>query len=67
MLANGLSNYYDYNINKPLFDYINNNNDKELLNFHYRGFRLIEEIITYQPDIITLQEIDQIEFFNYYL
>eukprot|EP01083_Nonionella_stella_P007393 21375_1 len=43
------------------------NHIRESLPFEYRGFRLIEEIIRFKPDIVTAQEVDQIDFFNHYL
>eukprot|EP01084_Bolivina_argentea_P064963 118420_1 len=40
---------------------------KDCLIFHYRGFRILEEITRNQPDIICLQECDQFDFLLYYL
>eukprot|EP00486_Rosalina_sp_Unknown_P010584 CAMPEP_0201583648 /NCGR_PEP_ID=MMETSP0190_2-20130828/100918_1 /ASSEMBLY_ACC=CAM_ASM_000263 /TAXON_ID=37353 /ORGANISM="Rosalina sp." /LENGTH=435 /DNA_ID=CAMNT_0048025951 /DNA_START=57 /DNA_END=1361 /DNA_ORIENTATION=- len=41
--------------------------DNACLEYEYRGFRLIEEITRFMPDVITCQEVDRIEFFKHYL
>ncbi len=37
------------------------------LNFAYRGYGLIEEIVQYMPDVVTLQEVDHFDFMAKYL
>ena len=61
ILADGLSS-----IHQPKNEMFKNH-IRDCLVFDYRGFRLIEEIIRFKPDIITLQEVDQIHFLNHYL
>ena len=43
------------------------NSDAGCREYKYRGFRLIEEVIRYKPDVISFQEVDRIEFFKHYL
>eukprot|EP01083_Nonionella_stella_P210064 760874_1 len=61
ILADGLSGAYNTGLDG--FD----TSPKESLNFKYRGFRIIEEIIHSSPDIITLEEVDTFGFLSYYL
>ncbi len=40
---------------------------REVKNFKYRGFRILEEIVRCKPDIVTLQEVDHFNFLLHYL
>ena len=60
-LADGLSG--SHTIDNGPFVHAN----KKCLKYQYRGFRLIEEITRFKPDIMTCQEVDRIEFFKHYL
>ena len=60
-LADGLSGAHTP-LDNPFF-----HADIRCLEYKYRGFRLIEEIIRFKPDVIACQEIDRIEFFKHYL
>eukprot|EP00485_Elphidium_margaritaceum_P014480 CAMPEP_0202728884 /NCGR_PEP_ID=MMETSP1385-20130828/185853_1 /ASSEMBLY_ACC=CAM_ASM_000861 /TAXON_ID=933848 /ORGANISM="Elphidium margaritaceum" /LENGTH=435 /DNA_ID=CAMNT_0049395137 /DNA_START=28 /DNA_END=1335 /DNA_ORIENTATION=+ len=61
VLADGLSTIYD------AADTRFSHADRRCLHFSYRGFRLIEEITRWKPDVITAQEVDRIQFFKHYL
>ncbi|ETO28248.1 CCR4-NOT transcription complex, subunit 6-like protein [Reticulomyxa filosa] len=66
ILADGLSGYYTPE--SPVYYHINMGSvDRELLNYGYRGFRTLEEIVRWDPDVVTIQEMDQLEFYRYYL
>eukprot|EP01083_Nonionella_stella_P284967 970052_1 len=63
MLADGLSTAYRWVATEKTFL----NVDPECLQWTYRGIRLVEEIIRFSPDIIGIEECDQLEFLMKYL
>ena len=63
MLADGLSGAYTNTINEKTFVDV----DKECLQWTYRGIKLCEEIIRFEPDIIGIEECDQLEHMMKYL
>eukprot|EP01083_Nonionella_stella_P223784 797171_1 len=63
VLADGLSGAYSKIVTEKTFL----NVDKECLQWTYRGVRLVEEIVRFKPDIIGLQECDQLPFLMKYL
>eukprot|EP01084_Bolivina_argentea_P106373 190370_1 len=63
MLADGLSNGYTREENAKTFM----NVDKECLRWTYRGVRVVEEILRFDPDVIAMEECDHIEFIMKYL
>jgi len=65
VLADGLSGLYKGKSTEKEKDFIMS--PPEALKFSYRGLRIIEEIMKYDPDVITMQECDQFEFFKHYL
>eukprot|EP01083_Nonionella_stella_P300895 1029584_1 len=63
VLADGLSGAHGTRKGRGGFD----KSPVESLDFKYRGFRILEEIINASPDIITMQEADAFDFLAYYL
>eukprot|EP00484_Ammonia_sp_Unknown_P001426 CAMPEP_0197020742 /NCGR_PEP_ID=MMETSP1384-20130603/1614_1 /TAXON_ID=29189 /ORGANISM="Ammonia sp." /LENGTH=377 /DNA_ID=CAMNT_0042448427 /DNA_START=18 /DNA_END=1148 /DNA_ORIENTATION=+ len=69
MLADGLSGIHvaenakdEESHNKTFVDV-----PKECLHFGYRGFRIVEEICRNEPDIVCMEEVDQMQFLEHYL
>ncbi|ETO06833.1 hypothetical protein RFI_30559, partial [Reticulomyxa filosa] len=58
VLADGLSGLY---VNSKMKDKEFVGVSKDALEFNYRGFRIVEEILRHDPDIVTLEEVDQFE------
>eukprot|EP00483_Globobulimina_turgida_P007545 UN07559 len=63
MLADGLSTSYQWTSTEKTFL----NVDPACLQWTYRGLRLVEEILRFSPDIIALEECDQLPFLMKYL
>ena len=63
MLADGLCGAYTNKINDKTFL----NVDKECLQWTYRGIKICEEILRFEPDIIGIEECDQLEYLMKYL
>ena len=63
MLADGLSTAYRWVQTDKTFLKV----DPECLQWTYRGLRLIEEILRFDPDIIAIEECDQLPFIMQYL
>eukprot|EP01084_Bolivina_argentea_P231761 390738_1 len=63
MLADGLSTAYRWIETEKTFL----NVDPLCLQWTYRGIRLIEEITRFKPDVIALEECDQLDFIMKYL
>jgi len=63
MLADGLSSaYFEGTVEKTFL-----NVDKACLQWSYRGIRIVEEILRFDPDIIGIEECDQLPFLMKYL
>ncbi|ETO22719.1 hypothetical protein RFI_14475, partial [Reticulomyxa filosa] len=60
VLADGLSGLYS---NSQKDDKAFVGVPQESLEFNYRGFRVIEEIMRHDPDIVTMEEVDQFEHY----
>jgi len=58
VLADGLSGLYEPETAGKVFVAV----PKECLFWDYRGIRIIEEIKRFDPDVVTIQELDQLEF-----
>jgi len=63
MLADGLSTAYISGITEKTFLGV----EKTALQWPYRGVRLVEEILRFEPDVIALEECDKLEFIMKYL
>ncbi|ETO32016.1 hypothetical protein RFI_05102, partial [Reticulomyxa filosa] len=58
VLADGLSGLYQ---NSKMKDKAFVCVPEEALEFSYRGFRIVEEIMRQEPDVVTMEEVDQFE------
>ena len=63
MLADGLCTAYTPKQTEKTFLKV----DKEALQWTYRGIKLVEEILRFKPDVIAIEECDQLPFLMKYL
>lgn len=63
VLADGLCGGYSSKETEKSFIGV----DRECLQWTHRGIRLVEEILRYKPDVVGLEECDQIEDLMKYL
>ena len=63
MLADGLCTAYTSKQTEKIFLKV----AKEALQWTYRGIKLVEEILRFEPDIIAIEECDELSFLMKYL
>ena len=63
MLADGLSTAYRWTKTEKSFIGV----DTECLQWTYRGLRIVEELSRFDPDLIAIEECDQMPFLSEYL
>jgi len=63
MLADGLSTAYRWTKTEKSFIGV----DQECLQWTYRGLRIVEEMLRFEPDLIAIEECDRIDFLSRWL